>query len=92
MTDEVSATEANSVLEVAGFYDGNTRLSDDDRLPSVFTYRDGSGGMTRYWYQGQESYQVHDYDAERDIWIGRGTAMIGDNDTVDDFLAFTGEA
>ncbi len=70
-----------------GVYEGDTRLDADATLPSVFVYRDGAGGETRYWYQGQETYEVHDYDQDRQQWIGRGTTRLDDDATVEDFLA-----
>lgn len=73
-------------LPEPGVYEGDMRLDADATLPSVFVHLDGAGGATRYWYLGQETYDIHDYDPDRQLWIGRGTTRLEDDATVEDFL------
>ncbi|BAQ45888.1 MULTISPECIES: hypothetical protein [Methylobacterium] len=63
-------------------------IKGDRTLPSVFFWRSG-GALHRYWYQGRETYEVHERgedDFGRTQWIGCGTTNISDDDTADDFI------
>ncbi|WHQ68647.1 hypothetical protein [Methylorubrum extorquens] len=83
---EHRATFAEVYAEEAGLYDGERLCAAHERLPDQFTFRDPSGGRTRYTYTGPHSYDVHEWDDRAEAWVGTGSAHIDDDTTVIEFV------
>ncbi|MGU3286081.1 hypothetical protein [Methylobacterium mesophilicum] len=63
-------------------------VEDEATLPDVFFHRVDER-LTRYWYQGQETYEAHERDEDehgRTRWIGCRTFRFEDDTTVEEFL------
>jgi hypothetical protein len=72
-----------------GYYadeDCTVALDGGEICPEVFYHLSG-GEIRRYWYQGQETYDVHVHDTDefgRGQWLGEGTTRVSDDTTLDE--------